>query len=94
MTWTIVLESENKEPICILDNELYIKDINILLDLNMLKYLDPYGDTVFNHLQMNDLILDLQHLKKVINAPILDDVRVLAERCKTAPHTYLSFYGD
>lgn len=94
MAWTIILEDENKEPISSLSNEFDMELSNGEEKFRLLCYLDAYGDTFFNRLQMDDLIKDLQILKlKEVN-PILDEIKILAERCKKEEHTYLAFYGD
>jgi hypothetical protein len=63
-----------------------------------LRFVDWYGDTSFNHLQMPDLISELDRLKTtptdVEAEQLLDDIRTLATRCLAERHTYLKFYGD
>lgn len=56
MAWTIILEGKNKEPVSSLNDEF---DIGLNSDLNDFKFLcnvDAYGDTIFNRLQMDNLI--------------------------------------
>lgn len=92
------MENENREEIESLSDSFIS---SVLFDSNsrelfvLLKYLDPYGDTVFNHLQMNDLISDLIVLKKYdpINSSI-DRIISLAKVCQETIHSYLVFYGD
>jgi hypothetical protein len=63
-----------------------------------LRFIDPYGDTVFNNLQMNTLIDEIDRvLTKATKAPereLLRKLRALAERCRAEIHMYLKFYGD
>lgn len=94
MSWTVILEDEHKNAISLLHDELYISSSCRLENFNLLKYLDPYGDAVFNHLQMDDLIQDLNILKSVDDNPLINEIQMLADRCKSEPHTYLAFYGD
>jgi hypothetical protein len=67
--------------------------------LQLLRYVDPYGDTEFNHLQMEDLLVDIATIAglgdlKPVKARGLDRLRVLAERCKVSANLYLWFVGD
>lgn len=94
MAWTIILEDENKETIASLSNEFEMEWSNGAENFRLLCYLDAYGDTFFNRSQMDDLIKDLHSLKRIEANPILDEIQLLAERCKKEEHTYLAFYGD
>lgn len=94
MAWTIILEDENKEPLLSLNDEFDIGSSIDLSSFKLLCYLDAYGDTIFNRLQMDDLIKDLQSLKQTEANPLLNEIQMLAERCKKEEHTYLAFYGD
>ena len=89
-----MLENEEKSALSIISGDLSIYLGNDLNRFKLLKYLDPYGDTIFNQLQMDDLIQDIQYLVKTEQNSLLNEVLLLAERCKSEPHTYLSFYGD
>lgn len=94
MAWTIILEDENKESVSSLNDEFDIGLDSDLSSFKLLCYLDANGDTIFNRLQMDDLITDLQSLKQIEANPFLDEILILAERCKKGEHTYLAFYGD
>jgi hypothetical protein len=62
-----------------------------------LKYIDVYGDTVFNRLQMNDLLEELEAVMSTAPAEVrslLDRVAGLARRVAAEPHYYLKFVGD
>jgi hypothetical protein len=63
-----------------------------------LKYVDPYGDTVFNQLQIGDLLDELRALRVGQRTDDernhLDKVIELAERCQGSTHHYLKFHGD
>ncbi len=94
MAWTIILEDENKEPLISIRDEFEIdSDIN-LSSFKLLCFLDAHGDTIFNRLQMDDLIKDLKRLNEIEANPLLDKIQKLAEHCKREEHTYLAFYGD
>ena len=63
-----------------------------------LRYVDLYGDTMFNRLQMPDVVKELRRVLE--EAPVegekelLDRIIGLAVQCQSAPHLYLRFYGD
>ena len=89
--------NENSEEIESLDKE-FVSEIVVDPLINpafkLLKYLDPYGDTVFNHLQMDDLILDFKELKEIRYDESIHEIIQLALTCKAQAHSYLTFYGD
>ena len=64
----------------------------------LLKYVDRYGETVFNTVQMDDLLGDIDRLAALDLQPIerrgLARLRVMAKRCRDEPHMYLWFIGD
>jgi hypothetical protein len=64
----------------------------------LLKYVDRYGDTIFNTAQMDDLLADIERLTALRLQPVerrgLERLRVMAERCRNEPHLYLWFVGD
>ena len=87
------MQDENRKEIFGLPNEfnsIYLNDNRYKL----LKYIDPYGDTFFNNLQMADLIDDLNQLKQLDNNSLIDEIIGLAHKCEDSIHTYLAFYGD
>jgi hypothetical protein len=64
----------------------------------LLGFIDPYGDTVFNRLQMDQFLAEW---KTVADRATTEEERVLvtgvgalAERCKAGVHLYLKFIGD
>jgi len=69
-----------------------------LPDLRLLRYVDAYGDTYFNKLQMPDLLSDWNAAQKL--AQSADDracwrgLEGLAEECQRHTHLYLRFVGD
>jgi hypothetical protein len=95
MGWRVSLEDENGLEVSILDDELRIgySQFNSE-DFTLLKYIDPYGNTIFNRFQIDDLVLDLIKLKETYHYPILDKIIDLAAKCKSKIHTYIVFMGD
>lgn len=61
-------------------------------------YVDPWGDTIFNHLQMTDIAQELKRMRAAANTEIerafIDDIERMAVRCKDGEHLYLKFLGD
>lgn len=63
----------------------------------MLRFIDPYGDTVFNGRQASVVVAELSWLAQGASGEelgIVDKVRELAVRCAREPHLYLRFEGD
>ena len=75
MSYTIILEDENKVQLFSLKDEFNIGLLN-KMDFKLLCYIDPFGDTIFNRLQMDDLINDLQILRILEPNPILDEINL------------------
>lgn len=63
-----------------------------------LRFVDPYGDTTFNGLQMEPLLQELQKIRSAAvttqERELLNKIQELAERCQSSVHLYLKFYGD
>jgi hypothetical protein len=63
-----------------------------------LRFVDPYGDTVFNCLQAPYLEADLQLLSSERVTPeqktLLQDVLSLVAASRAEPHLYIKFIGD
>jgi len=63
-----------------------------------LKYVDPYGDTLFNQLQIPMVCADLDLLEKVSSNEetlrLIKKLKSLCEKCLSEPHLYLKFIGD
>jgi hypothetical protein len=64
----------------------------------MLQYIDEYGNTIFNGLQMRGFLVEWARLIATLNDPnqskVALEIRRLAEKCRTQPHTFLRFIGD
>jgi len=101
MGWSVVLQGEKQNVIERIDEEFYW-DILSEHEWNnrgqyiLLKYLDPYGDAIFNPGQMDDLIADLERMKKSVdsNKLLIDKIVAMAVTCKNEVHTYIRFIGD
>jgi hypothetical protein len=63
-----------------------------------LRFIDRYGDTVFNRLQMPTLLGELKRIEPLAQDPelrqLLSEVEQLALRCEKEVHWYLWFIGD
>ena len=63
-----------------------------------LAYIDEFGDTTFNRLQVPRLAQELDDIAKddldVPTRQFLEQLRSLAETCIEQVHTYLKFNGD
>ena len=94
---TIILEDENGIALSSLDHKvdavIFLNPTEIT-EFKLIKYIDLYGDTVFNNLQMDDLIADLNRLKESNPSYEIDPIVQLAVRCKSERHLYLKFNGD
>jgi hypothetical protein len=63
-----------------------------------LRFIDPYGDTVFNRMQMDQFLFEWDQVSRRATTAeekeLLERVKRLAEKCQSKPHLYLKFYGD
>lgn len=68
------------------------------LSSRCLRYIDWYGDTVFNRCQIGDVLSELQLLLGKTRThgerTLIDRIIGLAQKCRDEPHLYLKFYGD
>jgi len=64
----------------------------------LLRFVDRYGDTVFNYLQAEALVDELTRLHEsqqgIQGHTLLVDLRHLASECSREAHRYLRFVGD
>lgn len=103
MAVDVVLETENgvmldmvAYPIGTAVKRLYpdFKDA----DFPLLGYIDLYGDTVFNTLQMEPFLEEWRRLTEractVAENEFVRQVKELALRCQNETHLYLKFLGD
>lgn len=92
MSWTVIVEDENKRPIASLGEEFTTAVDLRHAAFQLLGYLDPYGDTTFTPLQQPALLTDLHLLQEVAPDPLLDKLIALVGSQQV--HTYVCFYGD
>lgn len=90
-----------KIDVCLEDEHRYVQEMTELVltdvplsDYKLLCYIDPSGDVVFNHLQIDDLLKDLYKLESEMPDIDITTVIALAIKCKQGVHLYLSFCGD
>ena len=78
-------------------------DLNRLLPFGdpsfpLLGSVDPYGNTIFNGIQMERFIKEwdcvIAKAEDQDDKELLAKVRVMANRCEAEPHTFLRFVGD
>jgi hypothetical protein len=64
----------------------------------MLRYVDPYGDTVFNRLQIKPFLEEWRRLYQKAESDELRaairEVERLAQKVEESTHIYLKFWGD
>lgn len=64
----------------------------------MLRFIDWYGDTIFNQLQIQPFLDEWARLEAAATTPeqkqLLSRIKGLAQQCLREPHLYLKFYGD
>jgi hypothetical protein len=64
----------------------------------LLCYVDPYGNTIFNGLQMRPLLEELDRLADECESDeekeVLTQIRGLAVECRDHTHLYIRFIGD
>ena len=98
MAWTVIKEDENGNALKTIEQEFIISNIDLIYsgDYKILKYIDPFGDTTFNSLMLDDLISDLTILKSKLSNGFdkIEEIISLANECKSDVHTYLKLYGN
>lgn len=102
MPLSVALETERGEQLESIEDRANI--LHRLLPPNndsscqYLGFIDWYGDTVFNHLQMKPFLDEWARLKETAETAeeiaLVEQVAALALRCQDEPHLYLKFYGD
>ena len=64
----------------------------------ILRFLDPYGDTTLNRLQIAQLLIELDQLGAEISEPAalqcIDALATIARSAQAEPHSELTFIGD
>ena len=63
-----------------------------------LRFIDPYGDTIFNRIQAQQLLIELDALRlrvtQLSQQSALREISEFARRCSDQPHLYIRFQGD
>ncbi len=63
-----------------------------------LRFIDPYGDTVFNRLQLSQLLRELNQLEAITKDDqeheLIRKIEDLVTRGQGDTHLYIKFYGD
>jgi hypothetical protein len=98
----IFLQDENGKPLTQVNGDSHLLD-SLLPEasnapFHVLRIIDPYGDTVFNRLQMDEFLAEWDMLteraRSLEQREVLAEVRALASLCREQPHLYLKFCGD
>ena len=101
----LTIETENGEVVDSLD--IHINDVMRIIDAlpvdqlkstHCLQYIDNWGDTIFNWLQIEKLVLELEGLTSICSDSAeranLAQVIDILSRCKDSVHLYIKFHGD
>jgi len=92
------LQNERGKPECAADVGITFPVPTGDTSYNLLCYIDPYGDTVFNRLQMDVFLAEWERIRRTAQTPeqveAWASVRELARKCGEEPHFYLRFIGD
>ena len=63
-----------------------------------LRFVDPYGNTIFNRPQMPTVLAELRAIRGNASTPeqetLLNAIEELAQAAQGEPHLYLKFIGD
>jgi hypothetical protein len=101
MSFLVRLEGEFGEVNDEVDEAALLGDVLPVHDdrsYQCLRFIDPYGDTVFNRLQMEQFLTEWERLESQLRGQerqeIAAAIRKLALRCRDGVHLYLKFYGD
>lgn len=102
MGLSVALQNENGVPIhIVLDPKNHLHRLLPSYDdhsFQCLRFIDWYGYTVFNHLQMPTFLEEWQRLKDKTRSEeelqLLLDIEKLAFDCQSEQHEYLRFIGD
>ena len=92
------LQDERGKPECAADVGLSFPVPTGDSSYNLLCYIDPYGDTVFNGLQMDVFLSEWERVRNMAETPeqveAWSSVRNFARKCNEEAHLYLRFIGD
>jgi hypothetical protein len=94
VSWTVRLQDERGKPAIPQYAVIEVATIPEGAEFRLLGYLDPYGDTYFNQVQMTDFLADWDNLRPTDEQKAQWQlVREMAIRCQ-GHHLYLRFIGD
>ena len=96
MPWSVRLEDESGKAVSNRDAGIEFEVLDHVKPDGLLRYIDPYGDTIFNRLQIADFIAEWKTIKPSGHSQEEEWRRVLnmALQCEAEVHTYLRFVGD
>jgi hypothetical protein len=95
---TVRLQDERGKPVSETDIGIDFRIPTGDPSFRLLCYIDPYGNTVFNQLQMETFLAEWDKIRR--EAKTQDEtaawssVKQLATRCKDEVHLYIRFIGD
>jgi hypothetical protein len=98
MGLTVRLQDEHGKPRCESDIGVDFHIPTGDVSFRLLCYIDPYGNTVFNQLQMETFLAEWENIRD--DAKTQDEVaawssvKTFATKCKNDVHLYLRFMGD
>jgi hypothetical protein len=95
----VSLQNEDGDVIeCVPDEKNLLNTLLPREDRSLLAGIDPYGDTTFNRLQIDQFLQEWKELEKkelkTEQAEHLNKIGQLAIKCKSGVHLYLKFVGD
>ncbi len=102
MTWPVIWQNESGEDLARLDDPGFLPE---LLPRNdeppttaCLRFVDPYGDTVFNQAQLAQLLIELESRRAGITdlrvRRGLEQLLSFLRPCAGQTHTYIKIIGD
>jgi hypothetical protein len=93
--WTVRLQNERGKPAIPQYAVIEFATIPEGAEFRLLGYVDPYGDTYFNQVQMKDFLADWNNLRPTDEQTAQWQlVRDMAIRCQDHSHLYVRFIGD
>jgi hypothetical protein len=98
----IALETESGEKIQSIEDTKNILHQLLPLQVDesykLLRFVDWYGDTIFNRIQMEALIADITLLLKKVHSQeeidLMLNIVKMCKRCSDEQHLYVKIYGD
>ena len=99
MVIDVRLETENAEPIgeAIYDQSGRLASALADAKGSQIEFIDPYGNTVFNQLQLPVLVKELEGVLSKVAAPSCEHLSAVIELLRRGleePHVYARFIGD